>query len=104
MKKGTTKWLLVLIGAVVALVVVYRAVNVAPSADLPANEQMVKILTDGGCLACHSENPDLPFYAQIPVVKDLIGKHVEDGYASFDIAPFMDAMEQGTVPNEVDLE
>lgn len=103
MKKGTTKWLLVLIGAVVALVVVYRAVNVAPSADLPANEQMVKILTDGGCLACHSENPDLPFYAQIPVVKDLIGKHVEDGYASFDIAPFMDAMEQGTAPNEVDL-
>ena len=71
MKKGTTKWLLVLIGAVVALVVVYRAVNVAPSADLPANEQMVKILTDGGCLACHSENPDLPYTALPPALSSL---------------------------------
>ncbi len=96
----------IVLGVVVlagALAIVYRAVNKAPSADLPVDEQMVKVLTDGGCASCHSANPDLPFYAGLPVAKSMIGKHVEDGYASFDIEPFMQALENGTAPNEVDL-
>ena len=91
------------IGAVVVLAIVYRAVNRAPSADLPVNEQLEKVLADGGCASCHSANPQLPFYANLPLADNLIGQHVKDGYASFDIAPFIEALQNGTAPNEVDL-
>lgn len=91
------------IGAVVVLAILYRAVNRAPSADLPVNEQLEKVLADGGCASCHSANPQLPFYANLPLADNLIGQHVKDGYVSFDIAPFIEALQNGTAPNEVDL-
>ena len=91
------------IGAVVVLAIVYRAVNRAPSADLPVNEQLEKVLADGGCASCHSANPQLPFYANLPLADNLIGQHVKDGYVSFDIAPFIEALQNETAPNEVDL-
>ena len=81
------------IGAVVVLAIVYRAVNRAPSADLPVNEQLEKVLADGGCASCHSANPQLPFYANLPLADNLIGQHVKDGYASFDIAPFIEVLQ-----------
>lgn len=101
--KKSSKIVLSLVVVIVLLAIIYRVVNKAPSADLSANEQLTEILTDGGCQACHSANPELPFYANLPVAKSLIGKHVKDGYATFDVMPFMEAMAQGTAPNEVDL-
>lgn len=101
--KRNSKIVLALVIVVAVLAVVYRAVNRAPSADLPRTEQLAQVLTDGGCISCHTANPKLPFYASFPVVKGLIGKHVSDGYANFDIQPFMDALQNGTAPNEVDL-
>ena len=88
---------------VVGLAVAYRAVNQAPDASLPVNEQMAEILNDGGCVFCHTANPDLPFYATLPVAKSLIGAHVEEGYKAFDIDPMMKALAEGTAVNEVDL-
>ena len=101
--KKSSKIVLALVVVIVLLAIIYRAVNKAPSAELPANEQLAEILTDGGCQACHSANPELPFYANWPVAKNLIGQHVKDGYATFDVMPFMEAMANGTAPNEVDL-
>lgn len=101
--KKNAKILVGAVGIVAVLAIAYRMVNQAPSADLPANEQMEQILTDGGCLACHSANPELPFYANLPVAKGLIEKHVKDGYATFDVAPFMASLRDGSQPNEVDL-
>lgn len=101
--KKSSKILLAAVVVIAVLAVVYRAVNVAPSADMTAGEQLLQILDDGGCAECHSSDPELPFYANWPVVRSLIGKHVEDGYAVFDIAPLQDALENGTVPSEVDL-
>ena len=46
-----------LVAAAVALVA-YRLVNKAPSADLPLNEQVSEIFTAGGCLSCHSADPE----------------------------------------------
>ena len=69
--KKTSK--IILSGAVlvVGLAIVYRAVNQAPDKSLPANEQLTEIMNDGGCVFCHTENPDLPFYATFPVAKSL---------------------------------
>ncbi len=101
--KKSSKIVLGAVGVVAVLAITYRAVNRAPAANLTADEQLLKILDDGGCAECHTANPQLPFYANWPVAKKLIGQHVTDGYASFDIAPFMDALKNGTPPNEVDL-
>ena len=101
--KKTSKIILGGAVLVVGLAIVYRAVNQAPDKSLPANEQLTEIMNDGGCVFCHTENPDLPFYATFPVAKSLISAHVEEGYKVFDIAPMMKAVAEGKAVNEVDL-
>lgn len=101
--KTSGKILLLAILFAVGVVLVYRSVNSAPSAALSADEQMAQILSDGGCAMCHTANPDLPGYASLPVAKNLIGSHVENGYKSFDIEPMLKAMVAGQAVNEVDL-
>lgn len=101
--KKSSKLLLVLVGLIAVLAIVYRAVNQAPSAELAANEQVLEVMTDGGCLFCHAADTKLPFYADFPVARNLIGKHIKDGYATFDMQPFMAAMQAGTAPDEIDL-
>ena len=101
--KKSSKILLAVVVVIAALAVTYRAVNKAPSADLSAGEQLLQILEDGGCVECHSPEPKMPFYANWPVAKSLIGKHIEKGYAVFDITPLEEALENGTKPGEVDL-
>ena len=95
-----------LIGAAVviaALAVTYRAVNKAPDTSLDYSGQMLAVISDGGCSDCHSDKPNIPFYAKLPVAKQLIMQHIEDGYQSFDIVPFTEALSNGTAPSEVDL-
>ena len=95
-----------LIGAAVviaALAVTYRAVNKAPDTSLDYSGQMLAVISDGGCSDCHSDKPNIPFYAKLPIAKKLIMKHIEDGYQSFDIVPFTEALSNGTAPSEVDL-
>ena len=101
--KKTSKILLGGAVFVVGLAVIYRAVNTAPDSSLPINEQMTQIMNDGGCVFCHTEKPDLPFYAKLPVASSLIGNHVEEGYKAFDIEPMMKALAEGKAVNEVDL-
>lgn len=101
--KTSSKLLLALAALIAVLAIVYRAVNQAPSAALADNEQVLEVMTDGGCLFCHSADAKLPFYADYPIARNLIGNHVRNGYASFDMQPFMDAMRDGKAPHEVDL-
>lgn len=86
-----------------AMIVVYRAVNQVPSADLPENERVAMIFQEGGCLSCHSADPVLPFYAKLPVAGKVVMKDVDSGYRAYDMRPFMDALESGTEVNAVDL-
>ena len=101
--KKTSKIILGGAVVVVGLAIAYRAVNQAPDKSLPANEQLTEILDKGGCVFCHSANPDLPFYAALPVAKSLIKAHVDEGYKAFDIEPMMKAIKNGEAVNEVDL-
>ena len=98
-----SKTLLLIVSAIVILAIIYRAVNKAPSEELPANEQLLAILNDGGCAECHSANPKMPFYAKIPGAKGLIEKHAKNGYAAFDVIPLVSALKENAAPNEVDL-
>ena len=85
------------------MVVVYRAVNRVPSADLTANERVYEIFTDGGCLDCHSADPKLPFYADFPVMGDMVKQDVADGYRAFDMTGFMEALKADESVNAAEL-
>jgi cytochrome c peroxidase len=85
------------------MVVVYRAVNQVPAADLPENERVYEIFADGGCLSCHSAEPDLPFYSEFPVIGDMVKKDAAEGYRAFDMTGFMEAVKAGDVVNAAEL-
>lgn len=86
-----------------ALVVVYRAVNRVPSSELPLNQQVYEIFTDGGCLSCHSADPKLPFYSKLPVMGDVVKADVDSGYRAFDITKFMEDVKVDAEVNPVEL-
>ena len=102
--KKLVKWCaLVLVVALAAMTVIYRAVNQVPSADLPQNQQVYEIFTDGGCLSCHSADPKVPFYAKLPVADKIIMKDIDSGYRAFDMTKFMEDLKDGNQVNPVDL-
>lgn len=101
--KRRQKLLIALLAIVVVLAVVYRITLCPPSDDLPAEARVTQMLEDGGCLSCHTANPDLPFYATWPVAGDLVQKDAKEGYRAYDIAPLYEALKSGSTPNPVDV-
>ena len=103
-RKKLLKWCcIILLTAATSMVVIYRAVNQVPSPDLPINEQVHEIFSDGGCLDCHSENPDLPFYADFPLIGDMVKEDSESGYRAFDMTRLMEDLKAGNDVDPVDL-
>lgn len=103
MKKLVRWCAVVLLMAAAAMVVVYRAMNRVPSADLPLNEQVLQIFDDGGCLSCHSADPKVPFYAKMPVAGKIVMKDIDSGYRAYDIEPVMEALKIDADVSAVDL-
>ena len=101
--KKISKIILSILVVAVVLCVVYRLVNKAPSASLESNAQMEEIIESSGCMACHTANPKLPFYAGFPVAGKLVKEDVRLGYRSFDMTPMMEALKKGEKISEVDL-
>lgn len=102
--KKLIRWCAVLLlVAAAVMVVVYRAVNRVPSADLPQYEQVYKIFEDGGCLSCHSSDPELPFYAELPVAGKIVMQDIDSGYRAYDMRPFMESLKADGKFSAVDL-
>lgn len=75
-----------------ALVVAGTGMGVGNAAqDLPAGHppltkfNKVATLVQDKCMACHTRNYDLPFYARIPGIKDIIEKDYNDGLRAMDL-------------------
>ncbi len=92
MKKKLLYLALVLV--VVALAI-FRISERVPSAELPLNERVAAIFVKGGCLDCHSAEPQLPFYFKLPVVGNIMKKDVEEGYRAFDMEPLWTKLQAG---------
>ena len=101
--KKTSKIILFVLVVVALLCGVYRLANKAPSASLESNAQMAEIIESSGCMACHTANPELPFYAGLPVAGKLVKEDIRLGYRSFDMAPMVEALQKGEKVSEVDL-
>ena len=85
---------LALVLAVVA-VAIFRISERVPSAEYPLNERVAAIFVKGGCLDCHSAEPNLPFYFKLPVVGNIMQKDVDEGYRAFDMEPMWKTLESG---------
>ena len=105
MKKLLKTLLLVALALVVVLFVIYRVLLSlsAPSQELAPDARVAAILENSGCLSCHTANPELPFYADVPVAGKLVKEDIEAGYRAFDITPLVEALKGGTTPNVVDV-
>lgn len=105
MKRFFRNLLIVALALVVVLFVIYRVVVSCstPSEELALDARVTAILEDGGCVSCHTANPELPFYANLPVVGNLVKQDAADGYRAYDIVPLMEALQSGVMPNVVDV-
>lgn len=91
------------LAVIAALVVVYRVVNQPPADDMPIEARVLAILEEGGCMSCHSAEPDVPFYATLPVAGDVVMQDIENGYRAYDIAPLMEALRSGGEMQPIDV-
>ena len=103
MKKLLRLGMALLLPVAAVLVVVYKAVNQAPSPELPQYEQVLEIFDEGGCLSCHSADPKLPFYAKLPVAGKVIMKDIDSGYRAYDMTKFMEELKVDGEVSPVDL-
>lgn len=101
--KKRTKLIVTLLIVVAALAVTYRLMHRIPSANLEANAQMQQIITDAGCLRCHTSTPDLPFYASMPVSGKIVMEDVTKAYRAFDMTRMAEDLKAGRTLNPVDL-
>lgn len=49
----------------------------------PVSSAAFKVLTENGCGYCHTDNSEMPFYANLPIAKQLMQKDVESGLRHF---------------------
>ena len=102
LKRRQKIWIALLAIAVV-LALVYRITLSPPSDELPTEARITEMLEDGGCLSCHTAEPDLPFYASWPLAGNLVMEDVKEGYRAYDITPLYEALKSGATPNPVDV-
>lgn len=87
----------------IVLVVVYRMQLTPPSEELTPNARIAAMLEQGGCLSCHQQEAELPSYASLPFVEDMIKEDMEKGYHTFDIMPMHNALQSGDKLSAVDV-
>ena len=80
MKTQTKKVLYILLAVVVLAIAGYAiyghcAHNRIP-ADASQEEQVMAVLQNNNCFACHAAAPELPFYASFPVIGPMMDEHV----------------------------
>ena len=71
-------------------------------ADDP-DRQVAAIIRENGCLACHSVDAPMPFYASFPIVGPVVVADIQDGTRYIDFGPMVEALENGQPVAQVDL-
>lgn len=95
MKKTLFSVLAVFVVAAVSIAV-YRFGFRKSIPEAPAAEQVMAILKQNDCFVCHTSQPELPFYANIPFVGDMLKGHITAATRFTDLSTKM------TDPTQVD--
>lgn len=78
--------------------------GISPAAGLtPENAKILKTLNQKGCDYCHTPSTPLPFYASLPVAKQLMDYDIRTGTKLFDLQPIRKSLLEGTAAPEADL-
>ncbi|TQI80462.1 cytochrome c peroxidase [Serratia fonticola] len=68
-----------------------------------ADSRIDTLLTQYGCDYCHTSSAELPFYANLPIAKQLMDSDVYNGNQHFNLDATRVALQQNTAVPEVDL-
>ncbi|WP_122036371.1 cytochrome-c peroxidase [Aliivibrio sp. EL58] len=71
--------------------------------DDPISSAAFQVLTENGCGYCHTENSEMPFYANLPIAKQLMKKDVESGLRHFQFDEVLSSFEEGNQISDVAL-
>lgn len=67
------------------------------------NRPILKIMREKGCNYCHTLATHLPFYASLPIAKQLMNYDMQLGYKSFDLMPVLNSLLHDTPTDLSDL-
>ena len=101
--KKSVKLLLAIIALAVILTAVYHLVNRTPDKALSIEMQAKAVFEEGGCLSCHSKTPQLPVYANWPIIGKVVREDAAQAIRHLDMTPVMEALDNGTPVSEVAL-
>ena len=87
----------------IALVMTYKFVDIAPDKNLKPDQQATKVLTYGQCAACHSHSPNLPFYANWPIIGNVVKQDAALAIREFDVTNIFNGIENNLPIDEVTL-
>lgn len=71
--------------------------------DDPISSAAFKVLTENGCGYCHTENSEMPFYANFPIAKQIMQKDVESGLRHFQFDDVLNSFQVGNEVSDVAL-
>lgn len=75
----------------------------SPTQRDPVALAAFKAMQESRCDYCHTQGTELPFYAGLPVAKQLMQRDLTQGLRHFRLEPVMAALRNGTRPDEADL-
>lgn len=77
------------LGVLVALAAIIAVCRICIHEPLPEAEtetlQVKAVLERNGCLVCHSQEPELPFYSKLPVIGKMMDSHIGAGTRFIDL-------------------
>lgn len=82
------KVLLSALGCLLVLAAAMATYRFALRKSIPegtTSEKVMAILQQNDCFVCHSQEPELPFYANLPLIGSMIKPHVEHGLNFIDL-------------------
>lgn len=66
-------------------------------------QKIVNVLLSNGCQYCHSPSAELPFYANFPIVGEIMQKDIDRGNRFFQLDPILEGIQYPDKLSEVDL-
>ncbi len=87
----------------IALVMTYKFVDITPDKNLEPEKQAKKVLKYGQCIACHSHSPELPFYANWPMIGDIVKIDAALAIREFDANLVIDGIKKQQFIDEVTI-
>ena len=93
----------ILLLLLIALTMTYIFMDIVPDKNLEPEKQAKKVLKYGQCVACHSHSPELPVYANWPIIGDVVKKDAALAIREFDVNIVVDGIKNHQPIDEVTL-